>query len=103
MGVRTESESTGVHAQALAGLPSLATAAARLPPVHVDEDDERFTIIADVPGLGKDDIKVRGRHRCHRRMAWLWCACACMFPDWDDACAAFTCVTCTFEDAPQSM
>ena len=54
-----ESECTGAHAQVLAGLPSLATAAARLPPVHVDEDDQRFTITADVPGLSKDDIKVR--------------------------------------------
>ncbi|KAK9846499.1 hypothetical protein WJX81_005361 [Elliptochloris bilobata] len=36
----------------------MATAAARLPPVHVEEDDKQFTIIADVPGLGKNDIKV---------------------------------------------
>ena len=61
--VLNESERTGARAQALAGLPSLATAAARLPPVHVDEDDQRFTITADVPGLAKDDIKVR-RVRC---------------------------------------
>ena len=60
-----------MHAQALAGLPSLATAAARLPPVHVDEDDKRFTIIADVPGLAKDDIKARRR----RMLKALDCLC----------------------------
>ena len=61
----------GVFAQALAGLPSLAMAAARLPPVHVDEDGERFIITADVPGLSKDDIKVRRGRR--RTGAWLGC------------------------------
>ncbi len=50
-----------MRSQALSsvGLPTLATAAQRLPPVHVVEGDKEFTIIADVPGLGKDDIKAR--------------------------------------------
>ncbi len=44
----------------------MATAAARLPPVHVDEDEKLFTITADVPGLSAKDIKVR--HHQHNRL-----------------------------------